>query len=67
MLLGVEVLGPTAVTTADGARPDLGARRHSEVLALLAAHAGRTVPAEALADMLWRGEPPGTASTTLQG
>jgi DNA-binding SARP family transcriptional activator len=63
----VRVLGPTAVVAADGRELDLGARRHAEVLALLAAHHGRQVSAETLADLVWRGDPPPSAATTLQG
>lgn len=63
----VRVLGPTAATTDDGDELDLGAPRHAEVLAILAAQAGQVVRAEALADLVWRGDPPRTALTTLQG
>ncbi|MEV0132199.1 BTAD domain-containing putative transcriptional regulator [Dactylosporangium sp. NPDC050688] len=66
-MLLVRVLGPTAVTDAGGGDLDLGARRHAEVLALLAAHHGRQMRAETLADLVWRGAPPPSASTTLQG
>ena len=66
MELRLDVLGPTRLTR-DGAELDLGGRRPAEVLALLAAAEGRTVPAGALADRLWRGAPPATATTTLQG
>lgn len=66
-MLLVRVLGPTGATRADGAEVDLGARRHAELLAILAAHRGRQVPAETLADLLWRGAPPPSAGTTLQG
>ncbi|MGY1815132.1 BTAD domain-containing putative transcriptional regulator [Blastococcus sp. SYSU D00820] len=66
MELRVEVLGPTRVLR-DGAELDLGGRRPAELLALLVAAEGRTVPADVLADRLWRGEPPVTATTTLQG
>jgi DNA-binding SARP family transcriptional activator/tetratricopeptide (TPR) repeat protein len=63
----VRVLGPAAVVGDDGFELDLGARRHAEVLAVLAAHHGRQVSAETLADLVWRGEPPPSAATTLQG
>ncbi|MGY1773765.1 BTAD domain-containing putative transcriptional regulator [Blastococcus sp. SYSU D00813] len=66
MELRVQVLGPTRVTR-DGADLDLGGRKPAEVLALLAAAEGRTVAADALADRLWRGSPPASAATTLQG
>ncbi|MFI5956751.1 BTAD domain-containing putative transcriptional regulator [Cryptosporangium sp. NPDC051539] len=63
----VRVLGPTSVVASDGRELDLGARRHVEVLALLAAHRRRHVSAETLADLVWRGDPPPSATTTLQG
>ncbi|MGY1741254.1 MULTISPECIES: BTAD domain-containing putative transcriptional regulator [unclassified Blastococcus] len=66
MELRVHVLGPTRVTR-DGADLDLGGRKPAEVLALLAAAEGRTVAADVLADRLWRGRPPASATTTLQG
>ncbi len=66
MDLRLDVLGPTRLLR-DGAGVDLGGRRPAEVLALLAAAEGRTVAAAALADRLWRGAPPATATTTLQG
>lgn len=63
----VRVLGPTAVTTDGGDELDLGAPRHAEVLGILAANGGRVVRAEALAELVWRGDPPRSAATTLQG
>ncbi|MFF5229831.1 BTAD domain-containing putative transcriptional regulator [Dactylosporangium sp. NPDC000521] len=63
----VRVLGPTAVVGEGGQEIELGARRHAEVLALLAAHRGRQVSTEVLADLVWRGDPPPSAATTLQG
>jgi DNA-binding SARP family transcriptional activator len=64
--LRLDVLGPTRLLR-DGTELDLGGRRPAEVLALLAAAEGRAVPASTLADRLWRGAPPATATTTLQG
>ncbi len=66
MELRVQVLGPTRVTR-DGADLDLGGRKPAEVLALLASAEGRAVAADVLADRLWRGQPPASATTTLQG
>ena len=66
-MLLVRVLGPTGATRADGSPVELGARRHADLLAILAAHRGRQVLAETLADLLWRGAPPPSAGTTLQG
>ncbi|WP_433307461.1 BTAD domain-containing putative transcriptional regulator [Actinoplanes sp. CA-030573] len=62
----IRVLGPTRAIS-DGAELDLGGRRPADVLALLAAAEGEAVPAEVLAERLWRGRPPATALTTLQG
>ncbi len=66
MGLQITVFGPTRVER-DGVGLDLGGRRPAEVLALLAAAEHAAVPAEVLADRLWRGRPPATAATTLQG
>ncbi len=51
----------------DGVEVHLGGRKPAEVLALLAVESGRQVSAAALAERLWRGSPPATAGTTLQG
>ena len=67
MSLRVLVLGPTAVATSSGQVLDLGARRHAELLALLAFEQGHPVAPEVLADRLWRGDPPPSATTTLHG
>ncbi|MCC6497371.1 MAG: AAA family ATPase [Propionibacteriaceae bacterium] len=63
----VRVLGPTSVATDAGGELTLGARRHAEVLAILAANHRRQVRAEVLVDLVWRGDPPPSAATTLQG
>ncbi len=44
----------------------LGTPRQRAVLALLATEAGRVVPADRLAELLWSGEPPEQAMATLQ-
>lgn len=67
IVLLVRVLGPTTVTRDAGDDLAVGARRHAEVLAILAAHHHRPVRAPALADLVWRGKPPPSAATTLQG
>jgi predicted ATPase/DNA-binding SARP family transcriptional activator len=41
----------------------IGGRRQRALLALLVLEAGRSVPADRLIDELWRGDPPGGAST----
>lgn len=66
-MIVVGVLGPTAVLSEDGERIEVGARRQAEVLAVIAAHRGRQVSAETIADLVWRGSPPASAAVTLQG
>nr|WP_246304241.1 BTAD domain-containing putative transcriptional regulator [Nocardioides thalensis] len=65
MLVGV--LGPASVIPAEGEPVEIAARRQAEVLAVLAAHRGRQVSAETIADLVWRGAPPSSAAVTLQG
>jgi predicted ATPase/DNA-binding SARP family transcriptional activator len=61
----IHLLGP--VTATDGGRGvDLGGRRQRTVLAVLAAHAGRPVSTERLADELWGESPPESAANTVQ-
>lgn len=66
-MLLVGVLGPASVIPADGEPVEIAARRQAEVLAVLAAHRGRQVSAETIADLVWRGAPPASAAVTLQG
>lgn len=66
MSVDISVLGGTSVRV-DGAEQDLGGRRPAEVLALLVAADGGLLDADVLADRLWRGDPPRSARTTLQG
>jgi DNA-binding SARP family transcriptional activator len=66
-VLLVGVLGPTSVIPAEGEPVEIAARRQAEVLAVLAAHRGRHVSAETIADLVWRGAPPASAAVTLQG
>ncbi|GAA2719080.1 AfsR/SARP family transcriptional regulator [Cellulomonas aerilata] len=66
MAVELRLLGTTQALR-DGVPVDLGGPRPTELLALLAAADGRVVPAGALAEQLWRGDPPPTAPTTLQG
>lgn len=66
-MLVVGILGPTCVIADDGSVVEVGARRQSEVLAVLAAHRGRQVASETIADLVWRGSPPASAAVTLQG
>jgi predicted ATPase/DNA-binding SARP family transcriptional activator len=61
----IHLLGP--VTATDGDRTvDLGGRRQRTVLAVLAAHAGRPVSTERLADEIWGDSPPDSAANTVQ-
>ena len=62
----MEVLGRTRILR-DGVERDPGGARPLMVLALLVAADGARVDADVLADRLWRGVPPATARTTLQG
>ncbi|MFI7587001.1 BTAD domain-containing putative transcriptional regulator [Spongisporangium articulatum] len=66
MNVEITVLGRTTVRR-DGVEVDLGGRRPTEIVALLVAAGGAVVDAGVLADQLWRGEPPASARTTLQG
>lgn len=66
-MLLVGVLGPASVIPAEGEPVEIAARRQAEVLAVLAAHRGRQVSADSIADLVWRGAPPASAAVTLQG
>ena len=66
MALRIRVLGRTRAER-DGDEVDLAGPRPAQLLALLAAAEGRAVDAGSLAEQLWRGRPPATAATTLQG
>jgi DNA-binding SARP family transcriptional activator/tetratricopeptide (TPR) repeat protein len=59
------VLGPVQATR-DGSQLTLGGPRQRAVLALLLLAGGRVVPAEYLAEVLWRGCPPPGAAKTLR-
>lgn len=63
---GVDLLGPIRVH-GDGEPQTLTRRQEIGVLALLALHAGSSVPAARLIDLLWPDDPPRTATKTLQG
>jgi DNA-binding SARP family transcriptional activator len=64
-VLELGVLGPVRAAR-DGREVDLGGPKPRAVLALLLVDAGRVMPAEYLAEMLWRGAPPPGAATTLR-
>jgi DNA-binding SARP family transcriptional activator len=50
----------------DGQAIPLGPRLQRTLLAILVMEAGRVVPADRLVDLLWRDEPPGAATASLQ-
>ena len=50
----------------DGREVDLGARLQRALLAILLAEAGHVVPVDRLIDLLWRDEPPGAATASVQ-
>ncbi|SEO47659.1 BTAD domain-containing putative transcriptional regulator [Trujillonella endophytica] len=59
------VLGPVEIRRDDRLLPGQTAR-HRATLAALLVDVGRTVPVDVLADRVWSGEPPASASGTLQ-
>jgi DNA-binding SARP family transcriptional activator/tetratricopeptide (TPR) repeat protein len=59
------ILGPLSMTRGSDAVEVRGPRQRA-LLALLLIHANQIVPADRIADLLWRGEPPRTATNTLQ-
>ncbi|MDG4802741.1 BTAD domain-containing putative transcriptional regulator [Micromonospora sp. WMMD980] len=61
----VRLLGPVEVVVADRPQAVNGVRR-SAVLATLALRAGRVVSVDRLVEVVWGGQPPATAATTLQ-
>ncbi len=64
-LLDLGILGPVRAVRA-GRDVALGGPKQRAVLALLLIDAGRVVPAEYLAEVLWRGFPPPQAGKTLR-
>jgi predicted ATPase/DNA-binding SARP family transcriptional activator len=63
----VRILGPLEVLTAAGRRVPTGSPQQRAVLALLALTPGRVVPADRIADELWREELPLSAANVVQG
>ena len=59
------VLGPLSVTTARG-EVDIGGARQRRLLAALLADAGQIVPLDRLTDMVFEGDPPRGATTTMR-
>lgn len=64
-MLLLRVLGPIEVEV-DGRPVDLGGSRPRAVLAMLLAARGSVVPVDRMIDDLWRGEPPPSATGSLQ-
>ncbi|MEV0299442.1 hypothetical protein [Nocardia sp. NPDC050710] len=62
----ISVLGPLEVSAPDGTRIAIPARKHAELLVILAAER-TTRSAGYLCELLWRGSPPDSALVTLQG
>ena len=65
VVLELGILGPVRAVRA-GRDVALGGPKQRAVLALLLVDAGRVVPADYLAEVLWRGAPPPGAATTLR-
>ncbi|MCK8614097.1 AfsR/SARP family transcriptional regulator [Gordonia sp. C13] len=62
----IRVLGPLSVTAADGSPIRMTARKHADLLAILTAERTACSP-ERVAELLWRGDPPPSATSTLHG
>lgn len=60
------LLGPLEVVDADCRRVDIGGRQPRILLAVLLVAGGRRVTVDALADAIWSGEPPASATGTVQ-
>ncbi len=60
------ILGTTQALHADGTPVPLGGARLRALLTVLALRPGRTVPAAALVDEVWAGDPPADAPGALQ-
>jgi serine/threonine-protein kinase PknK len=60
------ILGPLAAGLDGAQRLELGGRKQRELLALLLINRNRCLPADRIADALWRGEPPAGADATLR-
>jgi YVTN family beta-propeller protein len=59
------LLGPLQITE-EGRELSLGAPKHRALLALLLLHRGASVAVESLAEQLWAGEPPATATKAVR-
>jgi DNA-binding SARP family transcriptional activator len=65
-MLDYRLLGPLEVIDGDGRRVDIGGRQPRTLLAVLLVAGGRRVTVDALADAIWGGEPPASATGTVQ-
>lgn len=65
-MLHYRVLGPLEVVDDDGRRVDIGGRQPRILLAVLLVAGGRRVTVDGLADAIWNGEPPASATGTVQ-
>ncbi|MEU4237283.1 BTAD domain-containing putative transcriptional regulator [Actinoplanes sp. NPDC026619] len=63
-MIEVCVLGPVEVRAEEAGTP--GGYQQQAVLAMLVAAGGRVVPADRIVDQIWGGEPPASATATLQ-
>lgn len=60
------VLGPIAVTDRSTGPVELGGARQRRLLAALIAHAGRAIDSDELIEIVFLGEPPSGATTTIR-
>jgi DNA-binding SARP family transcriptional activator len=65
-VLDFRLLGPLEVIDGDGRPLPLGGQKQRALLALLLLDANKVVSTDRLLDVLWDGEPPRTAATSLQ-
>ena len=65
-MLHYRLLGPLEVVDDAGLRVDIGGRQPRILLAVLLVAGGRRVTVDALADAIWSGEPPASATGTVQ-
>ncbi|HVL05264.1 MAG TPA: BTAD domain-containing putative transcriptional regulator [Acidimicrobiales bacterium] len=65
-MVDYRLLGPLEVVDGDGRRVDIGGRQPRILLAVLLVAGGRRVTVDALADAIWSGEPPASATGTVQ-
>jgi DNA-binding SARP family transcriptional activator len=61
-----QILGPFRVTDGDGAQIALGGEKPAALLAMLVLRANELVASDRLIEDLWDGQPPATATKTLQ-